>query len=364
MQCVRILVAVLLMGSVLATERQEPSLAQHFADHFTIGMGVDVADLRDPAVWDLVLHHAAIITVENSMKPSPIQREPGQFSFARANRVVDAARNAGLKVHGHTLVWHRQTPDWMHVDAQDERIDRDQALERLHRHISTVMGHYRGRVESWDVINEVLADAPGDEDMRTDAPWYEIIGPDYVEQVFLMAAEADPDALLFYNDYNLETEPKRSRALRLVERVRAAGGRIDGIGIQAHLQIDTPSIEDIEASIRAFADAGLKVYITELDVSVHPWRQPGSELLPEDRGYEDGLSEETAQRLAQRYADLFALFVRHSDVIERVTFWNTHDGRSWLNYFPVQDRVDHPLLFDRQLQPKPAFSAVMEVLDR
>jgi endo-1,4-beta-xylanase len=170
--------------------------------------------------------------------------------------------------------------------------------------------------------------------------------------------------LLFYNDYGLETEPKRSRAVRLVQMLRREGVRIDCIGIQAHIRVGHPSLAEIETTIRTFAEMGLLVHISELDVSVLPWRDVGSELLDEDRRFEQGLTGDMAARFNQRYADLFALFTEHHRSLWAVTFWNTHDGRSWLNNFPVKGRVDHPLLFDRQLAPKPAFEAVRKVLDK
>ncbi|TVR47171.1 MAG: endo-1,4-beta-xylanase, partial [Planctomycetota bacterium] len=345
-----------------AEERQEPSLAQLCADYFPIGMGIGPADLRDPAVWALVRHHCQQVTIENALKPSPTQRQPGVFDFTQAEALIAAAEEAGLGVHAHTLVWHRQTPDWFFVDEAGEPFSSELARSRLRQHIQGVAGHFRGRVQAWDVVNEALVDGPGEDDFRP-SPWYQAMGEEYIIKAFRLAAEADPEALLYYNDYGLETEPKRSRAVRLIKRLQEAGVRVDGIGIQAHLQVDGPPIAEIERSIVAFAELGLRVHISELDVSVLPWRQPGSDLLPEDQIFSDGLSEEMAAKQRQRYRELFALFLRHHEVISGVTMWNTHDGRSWLNYFPVQDRVDHPLLFDRELQPKAAFAGVLQALE-
>ncbi|TVR16527.1 MAG: 1,4-beta-xylanase [Planctomycetota bacterium] len=346
--------------SLTAAERSEMSLAQAFERFFPIGMGIGPQDLNRPKVWQLVQHHCRQVTIENHLKPSLVQPAPGLWTFERGDELVKAARQAGLRVHGHTLLWHRQSPEWMVKDSDGRYLPAEVVLGHIRDHIQGVMGHYARDIHSWDVVNEVLADGPSPSDYRQ-SDWYQAAGFDYILTAFLAAAEAQPQALLFYNDYGLETEPKRSRALRLIERLRAAGARVDGIGIQAHLQIGSPPIEEIGESIRAFAAAGLKVHISELDVSVHPWRRVGSELLDEDRRYEEGLTHETEQRLAQRYADLFRLFMEHHQHIWAVTFWNTHDGRSWLNNFPVRSRVDHPLLFDRQLRPKQAFSAVIEV---
>ena len=345
----------LVMGVVMPALEQ-PSLAEVYRPFFPIGMGVDRADLDDPAVWALVRRQASAVTVENALKPGLTQPREGRFTFERGDRVVDAARAAGLSVHGHTLVWHRQTPDWFFEDDDGQPASRERVLERLRTHIATVAGHYRGRVWAWDVVNEALADGGGKEDLR-DSAWHQALGFDYLVEAFRAAAAADPEALLFYNDYNLETEPKRSRALRLIARLREAGVRVDGIGMQTHINIDRPAISEIEASIVAFAEAGLLVHISELDVSLHPWRT--GELQPEDLIYADGLPDAVQERLARRYAELFACFLRHRESLCRVTFWNTHDGRSWLNNEPIRGRVDHPLLFDRQLQPKPAFDHVL-----
>jgi endo-1,4-beta-xylanase len=345
--------------SISAAE-PEPSLAEVFQPFFAIGMGVDQAELHDPATWDLVRRHAGSITVENAMKPRLTHAQPLTFTFERADRIVDAALAEGLEVHGHTLVWHRQSPDWFFAgDEADSAVSREVLLARLRAHIAAVAGHFRGRVVSWDVVNEALA-GHGSEETYRPSEWWNVLGFEYIAEAFKAAAKADPEALLFYNDYNLETEPKRSRALELVHRLREKGIRIDGIGIQAHLQLDYPSIEQIERSIEVFRDAGLLIHISELDVSLYPWREEGSELLPEETIYDEGLTEDAHERLAKRYGELFDLFLRHHESITKVTFWNSHDGRSWLNHIPVRGRIDHPLLFDRQLQPKPAFFRVVE----
>ena len=352
-----LLLSVLFTACALRAE--SPRLAEVFRPYFPIGMGVDRQDLDAPDVWELVKRHASSVTVENAMKPGPTQPRPGEFTFERADRVVAAARDAGLEIHGHTLVWHRSTPDWMFEDQNGDPVSKDLLRERLRAHIQGVAGHYRGKVVSWDVVNEALADGGGESDFRN-SPWYQILGFEYLLEAFLAAEAADPEALLFYNDYGLEKDPKRTRALRLIQRLRDAGAKVDGIGIQAHLQVDSPSISEIEQSILAFREAGLKIHISELDVSMYPWRRPGSELIEADRIHEDGLTEEGEAALTQRYAELFALFRKHHQSIYKVTFWNTHDGRSWLNNHPVRGRVDHPLLFDRDLNPKPAFHRVVE----
>lgn len=349
-----VFVLLLSTGSTpAASTTDHPSLAEVFAVHFAIGMGVDGADLDDPATWSLVRHHAATVTLENALKPQVVQPAPGRFDFEPADRLVDAARAAGLRVHGHTLVWHRHAPEWLFLDTRGHPAEPAQVLERLRNHITTVVQHFRGRVESWDVVNEALAE--GGYGLR-DSPWLQALGPDYLIEAFRAAETADPEALLFYNDYDLASRAKREQVLALVERLRAAGVRIDGIGMQGHLSLDWPAIEQLEDSLRAFHAAGLVVRISELDVTVFP----RNATTPNHDPYAGGLPEDRQAALARRYAALFAGFVRHRDAIVSVTFWNTHDGRSWLNHHGPHPRTDHPLLFDRDRQPKPAFFAVIE----
>jgi endo-1,4-beta-xylanase len=340
----------------------EPSLAQAFAGRFAIGMALGQRETADPAVLALVARHATAVSPENIMKPGPLQPRPGAFSFAAADAFVALAAERGWTVYGHTLTWHIQGADWMFTGPDGAPAGRESVLERQRTHIATVAGRYAGRIRAWDVVNEALADGGGAEDLR-DSPWSRACGWDFVPNAFRAAAAADPQAQLLYNDYMIESEPKRSRALRLVARLRAEGCRVDGIGIQGHWTLDHPPIADIEAGIRAFAAAGLAVHITELDVAVLPRQAVGADLQARDGTvadpYRDGLPPAMQERLARRYAEIFACFVRNADAIERVTFWGAHDGASWLNDWPVKGRTDHPLLFDRALQPKPAFAAVL-----
>jgi endo-1,4-beta-xylanase len=267
---------------------------------------------------------------------------------------------------GHTLVWHNQVPVWVFQDEDGNLLTRDALLARLKDHIDTVVGRYKGKIQSWDVVNEAL----NEDGTLRQSLWYKIIGPDYIEKAFQYAHEADPQAQLLYNDYNLENEAKLKGAITLIKKLKSEGIPISCVGIQGHDHLDWPSAEQEDAAISAFAALGVKVAITELDITVLPnaGAQPSADItlkVQQDAAlnpYVTRLPDSVQQALATRYADLFRVYVKHRDTVERVTFWGVTDGDSWLNDWPVQGRTNYPLLFDRSSQPKPAYDAVLRVV--
>ena len=340
------------------------TLRQAAVTRMLIGTATGTRDLGKAGFAPLIARQFACLTAENEMKPDALQRVQGRFTFERADRLVAFAREHDLAVIGHTLCWHQQSPRWMYEDRDGRPLPRERALANLKAHIEGVMGHYKGKVKGWDVVNEAIND--GRRPWLRDTPARRAIGDDFVLKAFEFAHRADPNAELYYNDYNIEADYKRERALRLVRQIKAAGLRIDGVGIQGHWSLGGPSLEEIERGIRAYAELGLKVMITEMDVDVLPrGRRGGADLSATERGgqdpYRDGLPDDVQRKLAKRYGDLFRLFMRYPRVT-RVSFWGVTDGDSWLNNFPVRGRTNHPLLFDRQLRPKPAFDAVIKVL--
>jgi endo-1,4-beta-xylanase len=230
-------------------------------------------------------------------------------------------------------------------------------------HIHTVVGRYKGRIKGWDVVNEAL----NEDGTLRQTPWLKIIGEDYLIKAFQFAHEADPQAQLYYNDYSLENEPKRNGAIQLIKKLQAAGVPIYGVGLQGHDKLDWPTVEQQDATIKAFAALGIKVCITELDIDVLPRANRNqtadvnatAQMQTNLNPYANGLPDSVQQALARRYAELFRVFLKHRDVIDRVTFWGVTDGDSWLNDWPVRGRTSYPLLFDRAGQPKPAFDAVI-----
>jgi endo-1,4-beta-xylanase len=343
-----------------------PQLKEVYKDSFYIGVALNRAQIfgKDSSEAVLITDHFNSITPENILKWEKVHPEPDRYDFDSSDRMVTLAEQNDMFVAGHTLVWHSQTPRWVFQDSSGTETDREALLKRMKDHIFTVAGRYKGRIHGWDVVNEAIED---DGQLRK-SPWLKIIGEEYLQKAFEYAHEADPAAELYYNDYSMYKSGKVEGVVRLVKSLKAKGVRIDGIGLQGHWGLDYPSLEELEASILAYAELGAKVVITELDISAlpNPYAFRGAdiaqnfELKKKLNPYTEGLPDSVQTELAERYAELFALFLKHRDKISRVTFWGVHDGKSWKNNFPVRGRTDYPLLFDRQLQPKPAFFAVIK----
>ena len=317
-------------------------LRERYAPFFAVGNVVSPRDIGTRR-FDILKKHFNILTAENAMKPLYLQAEKGVFTFEAADAVVDAVLEAGIKMHGHTLAWHQQSPEWINREG----ISRDEAVENLISHAKTVAGHFRGRVVSWDVLNEAIIDNPPNyDDWKTSlrqTPWYKAIGQEYIEILFKAAREADPDALLYYNDYNLDNQNKAQAVYNMVKEINennpGVNGRplIDGIGMQGHYRVNT-NIENVAASLKLFASLGVKVSISELDVQA---------------GVNSTLTPEQAVQQGVVYARLFALFREHAGVLGRVTIWGLDDGASWRTQ-------TSPTLFDRDLREKPAFWGALD----
>lgn len=343
----------------------QTTLKDAYKNRFLIGAALNQSQYRetDAAGAALVKEHFNSITPENDMKWERIHPKPDAYNFEPADKYVEFGEKNKMFIVGHTLVWHSQTPRWVFEDAQGQPLTRDALLARMREHIHTVVGRYKGRVNGWDVVNEAL----NEDGTLRQSQWYKIIGEDYLEKAFQYAEEADPKAELYYNDYSLENEPKRKGAVELVRKLRAAGRKVTAIGTQHHDQLEWPTLQQVEDTIVAFKQLGVKVCVTELDVDVLPraQRRPSADIsatagpAPELNPYTAGLPEQVQQALAVRYNSLFAVFAKHRDAITRVTFWGVTDRTSWLNNFPVRGRTNHPLLWDRDNKPKPAFDAVI-----
>ena len=357
--------ALLLLSLVAAG----PSLRDAAAGRFAVGTAVVADTLPRSKVADLIAAQFDAVTPEYECEPDHLEPRPGEFDFGPVDRIADFAATRHMRAVGHALVWHQMTPAWMWTGAAGKPLSRDAALVNLKRHVTGAMSHYRGRVQEWVVVNEALSDG-ADDPMLRDLPARKAIGDDYVARAFEVAAAADPTARLCYNDFNLEQPVKRDRGLKLVADLRRQHIRIDSLGIQGHWTLTWPPVNVIEDAIVAFGHAGVKVSITELDVDVLPrpadWNGQTEHIVLGQHGwtdpYRDGCPPNVLAAQARRYAELFALFARHADVVDRVTLWGVHDGQSWLNDFPVPKRHNHPLLFDRELRPKPAFTAVIDAL--
>jgi endo-1,4-beta-xylanase len=332
---------------------------------FPVGVGIQDRVYEHRADWPLLTAQFSYVTPENSMKPAAVQPQPGHWNFAVPDRFVEFAQQKNLKVVGHCLVWAKddRTPSWFGTN-DGQPAAREVMLERMKTHIDTVAGRYRGKIAMWDVVNEALAD--GEAGHLRDSAWSRICGEEFIARAFAWAHAADPDALLIYNDYNNELDGKRERMIRLIESLRAQQLPLHAVGLQGHYELDSVPFEALEKTLRSMQAMNMKVVISELDIDVIPrsrwWANQGAEraALAQHNPYAEGCPPEVLQRQAEQYAQLFRLFKKYADTIVRISFWNLHDGQSWLNDFPWK-RVNHPLLFDRQGKPKPAFEAVLRV---
>lgn len=342
------------------------SLKDAFKDDFLIGAALNEAQFseRDERGAAIVKAQFSSTTPENVLKWESVHPQPDKFDFAAPDRYVEFGEKNHMFIVGHALVWHHQTPKWVFEDQKGTPLTRDALLKRMHDHIQTVVGRYKGRIRGWDVVNEALEE---DGKLRQ-SPWTKIIGDDYIEKAFQFAHEADPAAELYYNDYSLENEAKRKGAVELIRHLLERGIPVAGVGIQGHDNLEWPSVEQEDTTIAAFAGLGVKVMITELDISVLPSAPNGSAdpsltatSRPDLNPYAAGLPDSVQQLLGKRYAELFRVFVKHRDALKRVTFWGVTDATSWLNNWPIRGRTNYPLLFDRSGNPKPAFDAVVAV---
>ncbi|WP_322907436.1 endo-1,4-beta-xylanase [Paenibacillus campi] len=316
-------------------------LAQTFRNDFPIGAAVSAQTIHSQR--DLLLQQYSSLTAENEMKFISVHPHEHQYTFEQADKIANFARQHELELRGHTFVWHNQTPDWVFHNEQGGKADRATLLARLHQHMETVMGRYGDVIRCWDVVNEAISDEDGTYLRPT--PWLEGVGEDYIARAFEMAHAIDPQALLFYNDYNESHPGKCERICRLMRELLDQGVPVHGIGLQAHWNIYDPSLDWIRAAIERYAALGLQLQITEMDVSMFAF---------EDRRTD--LKVPTAEMLRlqeQRYRDYFRLFHEYRDVLTSVTFWGAADDYTWLDGFPVRGRKNWPLLFDEQQQPKP-----------
>ena len=265
-------------------------------------------------------------------------------------------RHHQLKIRGHNLCWHNQAPGWLFADSTGKNVSKEVLLQRLKEHITTVVSRYKGIIYAWDVVNEVISDKP-DEYFRNSL-WYQICGEDFVAKAFEYAHAADPKALLFYNDYNEINAGKREKIFNMVKRMKDAGVPIDGVGLQGHWAVNEPSEQQLDSTMARFAQLGLKLQITELDISVYPKEHNARQRREED--VDTAFSSEKERKQLDKYAMCFRIFRKYKNVLSGVTFWNISDRSSWLDNFPVRGRKDYPLLFNQDLQPKKAFWEVVK----
>ncbi|MCU0389204.1 MAG: endo-1,4-beta-xylanase [Chitinophagaceae bacterium] len=331
-----------------------------FSNDFLIGTALSAEQIRqtNPKESEFIRNQFNALTAENIMKSEIIHPEWGRYDFSLADQILELSKKDNQKLIGHTLIWHSQLPAYVR-----QLKNADSVKMFFEEHIHTVASRYDGKVLGWDVVNEALNE---DGTMRKTI-FLDKLGPDYVTEAFRLAQKATPNAELYYNDYNNEQPKKRAGCIEIIKKIQAAGVRIDGVGIQGHWHLGKVPFKDIEESIEAYAALGLKVMITELDIEVLPRNFSGADVNqrvasnPSLNPYANGIPDSILQKQAKDYEDLFRLFLKHKDKISRVTFWGVHDGQSWLNGWPVRGRTNYPLVFDRNLQPKPSYDAIIKL---
>jgi len=370
----RILTITALLAATIAagaqTAAQPPTtLKDAYKGAFYVGVAINTPQItgKDAAGDDVIVAQFNSVTPENALKWENILSKPGVYDFTLADKYVAFGEKHHMFIVGHNLVWHAQTPESVFQDEQGKPISRDALLQRLRDHIFTVVGRYKGRIQSWDVVNEALND---DGTLRK-SKWEQIIGDDYILKAFEWVHEADPQVELNYNDYSLENPAKRAGAIALVKNLQAHGIPIAVVGNQAHVSLRSPTAEVEDQTVKELAATGVKVAITELDIDVLPevsWGSADVNLRaardPKLDPYPNGLPDAVQKELAQKYASLFEVYWKNRAVMSRVTLWGLSDADSWRNNWPVPGRTDDCLLWNRKLQPKPAFQAVIDVVKK
>jgi GH35 family endo-1,4-beta-xylanase len=379
------------LGGATAVSAAVPTLLKEaFQEHFLVGAAINRSHATGHATGrrtaeqveaEIALIKAQFnqITAENDMKWERIHPRPGKegYDFGPADAFVEFGEKHRQYLVGHTLVWHHQTPDWVFAGTipppataapsgkrqpgqmrpayAGPRASRDELLGRMRDHIRTVVGRYKGKIRVWDVVNEALADG-GPEKLLRDSLWLQIIGPDYLAKAFQYAHEADPGAILRYNDYGLEDPVKARKLVALISSLREQGVPIHAIGTQAHLNVSTATLERLDRSLTELARLGLPIHVTELDINGAQGgqRSTGAELTANAAATQGGLVAGADNRLTRAYEEVFRAFLQHRDVVKLVTFWGVNDAVSWR-------RDGHPLLFDSHNRPKPAVAAVLRL---
>ena len=325
-------------------------LKDAYQEYFKIGVSVNNRNVTDPAQMALILREFNSITAENAMKPEPTEPRKGEFHWEDADRIADFCRRNGIRMRGHTLMWHSQIGSWMYQDEKGNLLPKEEFYANMKHHIQAIVSRYKDVVYCWDVVNEAVADSPvlpGRSELR-DSPMFRIAGEEFIYKAFEYAHEADPEALLYYNDYNDAEPAKSQRIYNLVKRMKDAGVPVDGIGMQAHYNVYGPSMKEVDDAINLYSRVVGHIHLTELDIRVNE-DMGGALRFNRGRGQVTDW-ERTLQQ--DQYVNLFKVLRKHKDVIDCVTFWNVSDKDSWLG------TDNYPLLFDENYKPKQAYLAV------
>jgi len=344
--------SLFLVAQLSFGQTKEKGLKDFYHDYFPIGVAVNPIDLNG-ASGNLVKKEFNSLSPANVLKMGPIHPEENRYNWEPADKFVNFAVANKMKIHGHVLCWHSQTPAWMFTNEKGDTVSKEVLLQRLKKHIFDVVTRYKGKIYAWDVVNEAIADEEG-QFYRNNA-WYRICGEEYIEKAFEYAHQADPKAQLFYNDYNTEIPSKCNKVYKMLKGLLDKNIPVSGLGLQAHWSIYEPSEKNLCEALDTYKELNINIQITELDVSVYPPEGATRSLKPDEiLPY----TPEIEQRQSDSYKMFFRVFREYKAVIKSVTFWGVSDKVSWLNNFPVSGRTNYPLLFDRDMKQKKVYTDV------
>lgn len=339
--------ALALLVSCSSTPLWAQGLKDAYKDYFMIGVAVNQRNVTNASQSALVKQEFNSMTAENDMKPEPTEPREGEFNWTSADRIANFARQNGIKLRGHCLMWHSQIGKWMYEDNPTKEV----FFKRMRNHIHTIVNRYKDVIYCWDVVNEAITDDRNAADPYRQSPLYKIAGDEFIAKAFEYAREADPKALLFYNDYN-ECDPVKSKRIyEMVKKMKAAGVPIDGIGMQGHYNIYGPSEKEVDDAIKLYKQVVNHIHVTELDIRIN--EEMGGQLRFSREG--QTVSDSIKQHLADQYARVFRVFRNHKDVVKCVTFWNLSDRDSWLG------ARNYPLPFDTEYKPKLAYEYIKDM---
>lgn len=355
-----VLLSLFLAGTAFAqfgrsADNGPASLKDAYNGYFTIGVAVNQRNISDPTQIELIKKQFNSITAENDMKSGEVHPSEGVWKWERADKVANFCRQNGIKLRGHCLVWHSQFCNWMFNDKNGKLVKKEVFYARLRDHIHTVVSRYKDIVYAWDVVNEAMSDGGGrgfggnEPNPYRQSQLYNLCGDEFIAKAFEYAHEADPNAILFYNDYNAATPAKRDRIYNMVKKMQDAGVPITGIGMQGHYNIYGPSEEDVDAALTKYSELVKHIHITELDIRCN--QEMGGQLQF-SRGEKSVMPGYISTLQEDQYARIFRVFRKHKDVIDNVTLWNLCDADSWVGV------NNHPLPFDENLKPKKAYYAI------
>ena len=359
-------IAMIFFGSMQTMAQK--TLGEATKGKFLFGAAVNMQQVNgvNPIETELIAKEFSAIVAENCMKPQPIHPEENKYVWESADKFVDFGEKNKQTVTGHCLIWHSQIGRWMFIDADGKNVSPEVLKERMRQHITTVVSRYKGRIKGWDVVNEAFED----NGTYRNSKFYQILGKDFIKYAFQFAHEADPNAELYYNDYNVETPAKCDAIVELVKELKAEGCRIDAVGSQAHMHMINPTLEATETSFKKLKDAGVHILITEWDISILPSPYEGANISTnfsyskEMDPYREAVPDSIQQKWNKRMLDMFELFLKYNDVVDRVTMWGLTDNGTWLNNFPIRGRKDYPMLFDRNNQRKSVVDEMIKLAEK